>query len=222
MATPRTIIKRALRLIQALNVGEEPSAEDASTCLEALQALILELPAMGVGRQLATVEATSDVTLFDGDRLAARPTAAMTVTLPKDPPDGARVAILDPTRVFATYNVTISRNGSLIAGAAANVTLSTNGAERVYRFRADTLDWVEESALTLDGSLPYPSDFDDAFAHILAVRIHPEYASISEGVSPAVLDGADRGRARLRARYGPRVAADPDYIIRRLGDRLTS
>jgi hypothetical protein len=69
-------------------------------------------------------------------------TAAFTVTLPATPAAGAVVGIADYANTFATNNLTIGRNGSNIAGAAINATLSTNGVSVTFVYVDATQGWI--------------------------------------------------------------------------------
>lgn len=53
--------------------------------------------------------------------------AACTVTLPATPEAGSFIYLADAKGTWPTYNVTLARNGNMIAGAAANYTLATSG-----------------------------------------------------------------------------------------------
>jgi hypothetical protein len=63
-----------------------------------------------------------------GDKLLVNTSAAAcTVTLPATPTAGDFIYLADAKGTWATYNTTLSRNGSMINGAASNYTLSTSG-----------------------------------------------------------------------------------------------
>jgi len=53
--------------------------------------------------------------------------AACTVTLPATPEAGSFIYLADAKGTWPTYNVTLARNGNMIAGAAADYTLATSG-----------------------------------------------------------------------------------------------
>ena len=67
---------------------------------------------------------------------------AITVTLPASPSAGDIVSISDYARTFATNNVTIGRNGSLIQGSAFDGTISTNGQSTTFVYVDGTKGWV--------------------------------------------------------------------------------
>lgn len=53
--------------------------------------------------------------------------AACTITLPATPEAGSFIYLADAKGTWPTYNVTLARNGNMIAGAAADYTLATSG-----------------------------------------------------------------------------------------------
>jgi hypothetical protein len=194
VATANDIIRRALRLIGATATGEAPSADEAADALSALNAMLAEIPG-----QLRPVTATEAYQALPGDDMAVVAASAITITLPDDPADGCRVRIADGNGTFATYNVTINRNDRLIAGAAANATLNTNGTVRTYEYRQDQASWiVVPASYVLADEIQLPALLNDALAYMLAFRIAPEF---SAGISAVVGAQAPQAERRLKARY---------------------
>lgn len=77
----------------------------------------------------APVVVTAAATAEAGKIYACDTTAAaFTLTLPAAPRPGMRVSALDYAGTFGTKPLTLGRNGSKIAGAAADMVLNTNGA----------------------------------------------------------------------------------------------
>lgn len=68
-------------------------------------------------------------------------TGGFTITLPSDPAKGDRIRFFDCAKVFDTSNLTIARNGKLIQGDAANLTVSTEGAAFELVFYNNTYGW---------------------------------------------------------------------------------
>jgi len=64
-----------------------------------------------------------------------------TITLPSDPATGDRIRFFDCAKVFDTSNLTVRRNGKLIQGDAANLTVSTEGAAFELVFYNNTYGW---------------------------------------------------------------------------------
>lgn len=71
---------------------------------------------------------------------------AFTVTLPATPTLGDQIAILDYAGTFATYNLTLGRNGNKINGIAANEIMSTNREAIIITYIDSTQGWVVSSA----------------------------------------------------------------------------
>jgi hypothetical protein len=69
--------------------------------------------------------------------------AAFTLTLPASPSSGAEVSIIDQGYDFNTNALTIGRNGSNIANAAADLTVNTQGAGFTLVYSGDaTTGWT--------------------------------------------------------------------------------
>jgi len=52
------------------------------------------------------------------------------------------IQIIDATSSFGTNNVTVARNGSLIQGAADDLTLDLNGAILTMIYTGPTYGWI--------------------------------------------------------------------------------
>src|SRR5690606_33021371 len=99
---------------------------------------------------------------------------SITVYLPANPSDGARIGLMDPLGRLATVPVTLDANGRTIE-TAATLTLDTASTTRTWFYRGDLGDWQRISDLTTDGTFPFPREFDDYFVTMLAARINPAY-----------------------------------------------
>jgi len=66
----------------------------------------------------------------------------ITVTLPASPTSGDTIALVDYARTFATYNLTVGRNGNKIQGVASNSVISTSGASLYIVYMDATNGWV--------------------------------------------------------------------------------
>lgn len=220
MATANDLIARALRLLNVLASGETASADEAADGLVTLNSLLNEYRGHGIGAPLTEVSVTSSYETDGNESLLCDTTAgALTVTLPDDPLDGMMVRLVDVANSFASANVTVARNGRQIAGSAANATLSSNGTNRAYFYRADTGNWALVSDLVLADTQPLPARFDSALAALLAVRLAPEYGRT---VSVELADQAERGRLALAAAYDQserEMAVDMALWRRRSGAR---
>jgi hypothetical protein len=68
--------------------------------------------------------------------------AGFTVTLPSSPTAGTIIGICDYANTFATNNLTVGRNGSNIAGLAANSLLATSGVSVTFVYVDATQGWI--------------------------------------------------------------------------------
>jgi len=104
---------------------------------------------------------------------------------------------VDAAGNFATYNVTIDGNGRKIEGAAT-VTLSTNSQSARWMYRGDTGNWVKIEELAVDDDMPFPSEFDDYFTQMVALRLNPRYG---QQMTADMAANLRRWRGALRSRY---------------------
>ena len=100
---------------------------------------------------------TSTFTATSGEGYFVNSGSALTMNLPAGSA-GAIVAVSDYARNFATYNLTVSPNGSeKIGGTAADATLNVNGQAATFVYVDSTKGWinVQNSEDTEAGSTPY-------------------------------------------------------------------
>lgn len=213
MATVLDIISTALRICRVLGAGRTPKAGDGAFGLEKLQAMVNHLEGYGCSHPWVNAYESAARTV-DRDEPSLRIHAktedgAFTITLPEEPRDGARFAVIDADGAFDDNALTIDSNGVLFdatltvdgeptGGSRTTTVLSTQGLRRTWMYRADLGCWVRTSNLELSAAFPFPPEFDQSFAHMLAVLLAPEYGADLDGV---ILRHADHGYARLAARY---------------------
>ncbi|NBP56380.1 hypothetical protein EBU71_07580 [bacterium] len=90
---------------------------------------------------------TSGFTAVSGNGYFCNTTsAAFTVTLPATPAAGDIVAIRDYAQTFATNNLTVGRNSSLIDGQSFDLILSTNGIAVTLVYIDSTQGWKSVSS----------------------------------------------------------------------------
>lgn len=130
-------------------------------------------------------------------RLIALNEAALTVYLPPCPSDGSQIAVQDPYGRISTAPVTLDGNGRTIEGAATQ-TVSTNGVNTVWFFRADLGDWVKVVGKAEADEMPFPDDFDSMFIVLLAQRLNPRNGRELSAESADILK---RGRQAFVNRY---------------------
>lgn len=221
MATARETIKKALRKLRVIESGSNPTSAELTDCLDYLNKILAEIVGFGGSYQLRTKTISSSYELSPRDpaiRLLCRHSGALTVTLPSvtdmEIYDGMRVGVVDVSANAATYNITIARNEWLLEGAAANLTLSTNGINRVWMFRADLGDWKRATDLAADDSLPFPTDLDNAMALILAQELGGEFG---QQLRPSDAALAKTARLKLSSKYAPAVRMAPEPSVRWMG-----
>ena len=212
--TCRDIIKDAYDESDIIGAHREPNSREATLGLRRLNTVLDELVGMGVGEKLSELEVSTDVTLAVNTRAVVNGLGgALTIALPDAPSDGSRVQILDADAAFATYNVTIARNGRLLEGLAADITAATAGYSRTWLYRADLASWQAVEALSLEDDFPFPADTHQIFALLLAQRLGPPNGS---ALAPDSQMALARGLSRLRARYRQKVVTRADNGVLRL------
>lgn len=207
MATARETIQGAHDALRVTGFGQAQTSAQATYGLTKLNDWLNGIVGYGAAPPLIDHRIDAD---FDVPpeahalRLLCTHAGPITITLPDGisernmPQDGFRLGIVDVTGAAATNNITIARSGWKIAGAAANATISTNSAARLYMFRADLGDWKLAADLGLDDDLPFPADFDQAIKLILADLIGGRFG---QELSRRDLERMKDGEAQLRARY---------------------
>jgi hypothetical protein len=214
MTTCRDIITRAMQEPGIVAMGETPTAAESAAGLTRLNTVVASAFGNSVGEGLIeiTVDASEEIDANTRCVVSGR-TGAITITLPANPSNGARFQIIDADGTFDTYNVTVARNGRKLEGAYANLTLSTEGLNRTWLYRADLADWVRITALGLNDDLPFPTEHEDAFVVELALRLSPTFGATLTAESAAAHRSAMR---RLRAAYRQRVVTGADQAVLRM------
>jgi len=130
-------------------------------------------------------------------RLMFNLTESADIYLSPVPEDGARLGVCDVSGNLTTNNVTLHGNGRNIEGSNT-ITLSTDGLEREWFFREDLGDWVRAVPLTYTDESPFPTEFDDMFISMLAMRLNPSYGVQMDAQTAEIFR---RARSQFRARY---------------------
>jgi hypothetical protein len=218
MTLASAIITDAFRESNLIPVGQSPTANQQAEALTRLNVLLASTVGNEAGDGLNDLRvggAYDESSLCsqwvpDNARLILNLTIATTFNLDPYPYDGQRLAFVDVAGNLGTYNLTLSGNGRRIEGLTS-VVLNTNSDARQYIFRADTGNWVKLTTLVLADALPFPTEFDDYFVTMLAMRINPRY---SQAMTTESGEALKRARSQLRARYnGPRQV-EPDVDLR--------
>lgn len=203
------IIRAALRVNGTLAAGDEPSAVEAQDCLDAYNRMIRSMFGTVIGPRVSSATANTSLTALSGRTYVVGNTA-ITITLPLNPRPGARVGVADGNLGLAAHNVTVARNGRLLQGAAANLTLNTNGDARVWFYRHDTADWTLEEDLDLTDEPYFPDDLQSRLPWMLAFMLMSEFGA---EIRPDVAQMATEGRQHFNRVYGRngRVRADAPF-----------
>ena len=190
------IVRRAMVEFKSLASTENAQAAEALDGMAYLNSFINGLLGNGIGHDLTDLIFEESDEVDANSRVLIAATASMAVTLPETPKNGDRVQIIDLSGNFATYPVTLARNGRRLESAAANLTLNTNSLDRTWIYRADIASWERVSPLELTDDLPFPDD--EAFVYELAFRFCSPFG---EALTPQALSARDTSLKRLLARY---------------------
>lgn len=101
------------------------------------------------------------------------------VYFPEEPDDGSRMAVVQGSGAGDSgvpgSTLTLDGNGRTIEAANTKV-LTDPVAPRQWLYRADLGDWVLVADMATTGdSLAFPSDIDDLWICMLAIRLAPRY-----------------------------------------------
>lgn len=136
-----------------------------------------------------------------------------TAYFPEQPDDGSRVAVVqgsgagDGGAVGAV--LTLNGNGRTIQGANTQTFTfaSPAAAPKQWMYRADLGDWTLVADLaTVGDDIAFPSDLDDLWVSMLAIRLAPRYGNATAQETAATYT---RMMKKLKAKY--RQAIDTTY-----------
>lgn len=197
MTTLNTIINRAYRVSQILDIDREPSDAQVNEALALLRGIIrrhLRPPVMtvwlgsltSIKRQKGQVfkdftPYVRDLSIPQDVYVNVNATEAYDLFLPSDPGDGARLVVFDYGSTFATNPLTLIGNGNLI-DTGPELELNTNGQRVELMYRRDLANWQLISTLGLSQNLPFAEDFDIIFEIELAMNLNPRYGNEMGGV----------------------------------------
>lgn len=205
MTLVSSIITRAYRESNIIPLAGSVSAAQSTEALDRLNTLVLSTVGNEAGDGLTdlTIGGTYDQSsvintwLPDNVRLLLNLTSSHTYLLDPLPKAGQRLAIVDVDSNLATYNVVLNGNGRNIEGVAT-LTLSTNGLNRQWMYRADLGNWVVITDLLTSDQMPFPEEFDNYFVLMLAMRLNPMYG---QTMAAETIKALQRARGQLNARY---------------------
>jgi hypothetical protein len=201
MATAADIIDLAIGdyLNQSQEGDSSLSGFLATKGLARLNDMLASFPSYGIGGGFRDATYTSSFEVTEPVRVYCQG-STFTITLPEKPTEGYSIEIHNPG------TITLARNGNLIAGSAADATVTE---DKLFMFIEG--DWKEMGALTNGSTVPFPDEFKGALAAMLAMEIGGTMGLLDPPV--AVQRLASKGLSRLRARYRPRLNKQADYGI---------
>ena len=134
---------------------------------------------------------------------------AYEVKLPSSPGDGAVISFIDVAGTLGSHGLTIHGNGNNISGQPS-ITLDTSGSTTKLMYRRDLGEW--RPIILLDGmsQMPYPTEFDDFWIIMLAMRLNPRYGKEVNQITLQIFNDV---RSRFMSRYMSRTSpSQPDII----------
>lgn len=206
MALVSDIIKQAYREANLIPLGQTPSTNQTTEALSLLNSIIMSVIGNEAGQSLEELIIGGDFDQMDlitdyipdNVRLVFNlEDGPIIMGLDPYPKDGQRFAIVDTSGDMSTNTVTFNANGRTIEGADS-ITISTDYMYRQWMFRSDTGNWVRIAELVSSDTFPFPSEFDDFFSILLAIRLNPRYG---QSMAPETMEAFKRSRSQFRARY---------------------
>lgn len=249
MTAVLTIIKNALRETNLIPLGVEPSEDQKQEAFDRLSVIVkgvlgnemgdnlnpLPLGQEGIespgGYPWWTNFLPANVFVRSNTRIMLNLTDAGYVYFDPAPHDGARMGVVDCSDNLDICPLTIYGNGRKI-DADFDLVLDTPGVIREWVYREDIGTWVSVTPLAIDGEMPWPSEFDDMFIIMLALRLNPRYGQV---IHPASMETLREVRKKFTARYSQWTTQMPSEdgllyltninsnrnILRRYGDPTT-
>lgn len=220
MALVSDIITDAYRETNLIPMGSTPNSNQITEALNRLNPLVLSTVGFEAGEDLEDLNVGGsydqssliNTWLPDNTRLLLNLTEPVSYDLDPYPYEGQRLAFVDAGNNLSTNNVTLNGNGRNIEGAASLV-LSTNGDARQWMYRADTGNWIKITTLASGDTMPFPTEFDDYFVTMLALRLNPRYG---QSITPETLKILARAKSVLQSRYNPQREIESDVPYRYL------
>lgn len=214
------IIQQAYREGNIIPVGASPGAGEATEALSRLNSLISGFYGAHMGELLsdwmvpqpqrtATVSANypqatgaaalpSSVTSYPPKNKRLVWTGGdMSVWFPEKPDDGSRMALVQGSGGAAGAVLTLDGNGRMIAGSSTQTFTNPVTAQQ-WLYRADLGDWLAVTTLLSTDDMVFPSDMDDLWIGLLAMRLSARY---NKTLSPGTLHMVKQAQAAARARF---------------------
>jgi len=206
--TPRNVIERAARLNGSIASGDEPTAEELSDAMVALNTLKRGMFGTFIGPRLSPLPAVGASWQAENGGEYQVIGGGLALTAPLNPRSGGRFGVVDASAAFGMAPVTILGNGRLLEGAAGNIVLNTAGTARRWWYRGDAGSWVREADFASpDVAIEFPDSLIAYLPYMLSVVVGPEFGvDLRQDVIAAAAEGR-QAFARAYARRS-RSAAD--------------
>jgi hypothetical protein len=224
MTLTSAVINDAFRENNIIPIGAEPTDLQYDEALRELRRIIAGVLGLSIGDRyfdwpVGNLNVTADTdwnqTLWSkvlaNARLIVNSDTAQTVSLPPDPQDGARIAVIDPENRLSSAPLTLKGNGREVV-SGPELLLNVNGTSLQLFYRADLGRWVEILPLTgVDPEeFPFPEEFDHYFINRLNMRLSSRYGRAPTEESTATMLIAERN---LRSRYYQTQIIPPDIGV---------
>lgn len=216
MTLASSIIAKAYRENNLIPLGATPNSNQITEALSRLNDILSSSVGNEIGGELRSLNIGGpydESELFDfwvasDVRLMLNMSATKTLYLDPDPYDGQRLAVVDVLGTLPTYPLILNGNGRQIE-AASSITLNDDYLVKEWLYRADTGNWTVITPIVSGDQLPFPSDFDDYFTLMLALRLDPMHG---QNFAPEQIKTLERGRRNIRSRYRNKKSVFPDYV----------
>lgn len=123
---------------------------------------------------------------------------------PEAPDDGARMGLVQGSGAgdggVAGSALTLDGNGRTIGGSTQQ-TLTGPVAPQQWLYRADLGNWSPVVDMALTDQMPFPSEIDDLWINMLAIRLAPRYG---KSVAAETQQIVTKMMAQVKARYRQR------------------
>ena len=209
------IIRSSLRETNLIPLGVSPTTAQQQEAFELLSTIVSGIPGAEAGENISPLalgqenidtpngypwwdnELPANVFVRANTRLMLNLTAEGFAFFDPMPHDGARMGVVDCALNLDINPITLFGNGRLIDGDT-EVTLNIPGTSREWVYREDIGTWVTVTPLSLSGEMPWPSEFDDMFIIMLALRLNPRYGQV---IHPASAETLQKAKSAFSARY---------------------
>jgi len=194
MATCRSLLTRAMRMLRVKGAGEAMSADEAEDALVVLQDLYYDL--IDLGADLDDVLVSAAYTAGENERIFNTSESGVVITSPETIEDLSVTPDADGNQLRAPRDMSVIS----IAGSPRQT--------RVYDATLGTWTTIEDLALT--GDAPWATQFGQGFVAMLAMLLADEYGvQAGKTTSDLATEARSRIMGRMRTSAGS-VFFQPD------------